>query len=93
MMHLLPNVSQVVSVFLGSEKMTDVASWADEVRNQTEYRNTAPWHFVNLPLGLGHEEFVNYVKGLGTDNIYTAILKSEATLKDNAASGKARQDA
>jgi hypothetical protein len=91
--HLLPNVSRVVSVFLGSEKMTDVASWADEVRNQTEYKNTAPWHFVNLPLGLGHDEFVNYVKGLSNDNIYTAILKSEATLEDNLASVKARQDA
>ena len=40
---------------------------------------------MNLPLGLNHDEFVQAV--LKTDNnVYTAILKSEASLKDNTLS-------
>jgi len=40
---------------------------------------------LNLPLGLNHDEFVQAV--LKTDNnVYTAILKSEASLKDNTLS-------
>lgn len=91
--HLLPNVSRVVSVYLEGQGMADVSSWADEVRNEPEYKHTASWHFLNLPLGLGHDEFVKYVKGLNNDNIYTAILKSEETLKNDSADIKTRQEA
>ncbi len=73
--------------------MTDVSSWADEVRGQQQYKHTASWHFLNLPLGLGHDEFVKYIGGLNNDNIYTAILKSEETIKDNTANVTAREDA
>ena len=91
--HLLPNVSRVVSVYLAGQEMADVSGWADEVRDQPEYRHTAAWHFLNLPLGLSHDAFVQYVVGLGNENIYAAILKSEATLKDNSATVMARQEA
>jgi hypothetical protein len=91
--HLLPNVSSVVSTYLAGQEMAGVGSWADEMRDQQEYKHTAPWHFLNLPLGLSHDAFVQYVEGLANENIYTAILKSEATLKDNSANVAARQDA
>lgn len=91
--HLLPNVSKVVSVYLEGQQMTDVSSWADEVRDEPAYKHTASWHFLNLPLGLSHDEFIKYVKGLNNENIYTAILKSEKTLKDNSADIRTRQDA
>jgi hypothetical protein len=91
--HLLSNVSSVVAAYLGGQEMTEVSSWADEVRDQAEYKQTAPWHFLNLPLGLGHDAFVQFVEGLGNENIYTAILKAETTLKDDSANVTARQDA
>jgi hypothetical protein len=91
--HLLPNVSRVVSVYLAGQEMAGVSSWADEVRDQPEYKSTAPWHFLNLPSGLGHDAFVKYVEGLGNENIYTAIIKAETTLQDNSATIMARQEA
>lgn len=91
--HLLPDARRVVSVFLGGQKMTDVSNWAEDVGDQPAYRYTASWHLLNLPLGLGHDEFVKYVEGSNKGNIYTAILKSEEILKSDSASILARRDA
>jgi hypothetical protein len=75
--HLTSNTAYVVSAYLKGAGMADVSTWADETRSNT----TAPWHFLNLPLGLTHEQFVQAVQQ-SDNNVYTAILKTEATLKD-----------
>jgi hypothetical protein len=86
--HLSSNTAYVVSAYLKGEGMADVATWADENKNKT----TAPWHFLNLPAGLNHEQFVKAV--LQSDNnTYTAILKTEATLKDKTLSPEQKNEA
>ncbi|MCQ6957326.1 S1/P1 nuclease [Mucilaginibacter aquariorum] len=75
--HLTSNTAYVVSAYLKGEGMADVATWADENRNN----KTAPWHFLNLPLGLTHDQFVKLVTE-SDNNVYSAILKTEASLKD-----------
>jgi len=77
--HLSSGTAYVVSAYLKGESMSDVATWADENKNST----TAPWHFLNLPLGLTHEQFVKFVSE-SDNNVYTAILKTEASLKDKS---------
>jgi hypothetical protein len=77
--HLTSNTAYVVSAYLKGEGMAEVATWADENKNNT----TAPWHFLNLPLGLTHEQFVKFVSE-SDNNVYTAILKTEASLKDKS---------
>jgi len=76
--HLTANTSNIVAAYLNGESMTDASTWADENRDT----KTAPWHYLNLPLGLNHEQFVDAVSKQGNDNVYSAILKVEATLKD-----------
>jgi hypothetical protein len=78
--HLTANAAYAVSAFLKGESMADVSTWADEHRNPT----TGKWHFLNLPLGLNHQQFVDYVNQQSNDNVYGAILKEEAILKDQA---------
>lgn len=75
--HLTSNTAYVVSAYLKGESMSDVATWADENRSRT----TAPWHFLNLPLGLTREQFAKFVSE-SDNNVYSAILKTEASLKD-----------
>jgi hypothetical protein len=75
--HLTSNTAYCVSAYLKGESMADVATWADENRDNA----TAPWHYLNLPLNLTHEQFVKLV-GQSDNNVYTAILKTEAGLKD-----------
>lgn len=86
--HLTSNTAYVVSGYLKGESMADVATWADEHRNPT----TAKWHFLNLPLGLTHEQFVKAVSE-SDNNVYTAILKTEASLKDKNLSPDQKNDA
>ena len=86
--HLTSNTAYVVSACLKGESMSDVATWADENRNTT----TAPWHFLNLPLGLTHDQFVKYVSE-SDNNVYTAILKSEASLRDKSLSPDQKNEA
>jgi hypothetical protein len=86
--HLTSNTAYVVSVYLKGESMADVSTWADENKN----RITAPWHFLNLPLGLTHEQFVQAVS-TSDNNVYTAILKTEASLKDNTLSFDEKNEA
>jgi hypothetical protein len=86
--HLTSNTAYVVSAYLKGEAMPDVATWADENKD----RKTAPWHFLNLPVGLSHEAFVQTVSQ-SDNNVYTAILKTEASLKDQNLSIPARNEA
>jgi hypothetical protein len=86
--HLTSNTAYVVSAYLNGERMADVSTWADENRNKA----TAPWHFLNLPLGLSHEQFVQAVEQ-SDNNVYTAILKAEASLKDKALSQEEKNEA
>jgi len=86
--HLTSNTAYVVSAYLKGEGMADVATWADENKNTA----TAPWHFLNLPLGLNHEQFVKAVQQ-SDNNTYTAILKTEATLKDKTLSVEQKNEA
>lgn len=76
--HLTTNTANVVKAYLKGITIENVSTWADENRDA----KTAPWHYLNLPLGLNHEQFVDVVSKQGNDNVYSAILKVEAVLKD-----------
>lgn len=86
--HLNANTAYVTASYLKGEQMEAVSTWADENRNP----KTAPWHYINLPLGLTRDAFVKAVQE-SDNNVYTAILKTEATLKDANASIEAKNEA
>lgn len=87
--HLTSNTAYAVSAYLKGESMADVSTWADEHRNPT----TGKWHFLNLPLGLDHRQFVDLVNQQSNDNVYGAILKEEAILKDQASTPEQKNSA
>ena len=91
--HLTPKTKAVVQSLLGGQSMADVATWADEVRSQPDYRHTGPWHYINLPLGLSYDEFKAKVEGMTEENVYSAIHQCEHTLTDASASFQQRSEA
>jgi len=86
--HLTSNTAYTVSAYLKGEQMEGVSTWADENRDP----KTAPWHYINLPLGLSRDAFVKAVQE-SDNNVYSAILKMESTLKDVNASADAKNEA
>ena len=85
--HLTPAAKASVQALLGDRSLAEVASWADEVRgDDPAYKETAPWHFINMPLGLTFEQFSDAVGKSEKANVYTALLQQEAILKNPASS-------
>jgi len=82
--HLTANAKNAVHELLGSETLADVASWADEVRNEAEYKSTGSWHYINLPLGLSYSDFQKQVEGMSEANVYSALLQQEKILTDKS---------
>jgi hypothetical protein len=91
--HISAEVSARVSALLNSRTMPEIASWADEVKNEPEYKNTAPWHYLDLPSGLNYEQFKSAVLAQREPNVYSAIFKCEATLSNQADPEKQRREA
>ena len=83
--HLTPEAKTAIKVLLGTESLVDVASWADEVRNQPEYKSTAGWHFVNLPVGLSRSQFKDSIQAIKNENLLTALALNESIIRDSAA--------
>lgn len=91
--HLTPKAQAAVKDLLGNESLADVSSWADEVRGQDAYRKTGSWHFLNLPLGLNYAAFQKSVQGMTDENVYSALMQAENTLKDVKATKESKQEA
>lgn len=91
--HLTTNTKTIVNSYLKGETMNEASTWADEISNDSQYKKTASWHYINLPLGLTKEQFTDYVMKQNTDNVYTAILKAEANLKDKTLSQAQKKEA
>ncbi|MBC6110874.1 S1/P1 nuclease [Pedobacter fastidiosus] len=80
--HLTPEAKLAVKDLLGDESIQEVSTWADEARNQPEYKNTGNWHFINLPLGLSKSDFKDSVKNLKVENLYQAYNNVIAQIED-----------
>jgi hypothetical protein len=91
--HLNAKAKAVVTALLGSQSMADVSSWADQVRNQPEFRFTTEWHYANVPLGLSYADFAKTIPNQGKDNVYTAIAKNIAVLQDKASTRQQQANA
>src|SRR5438270_9781652 len=78
--HLTPKAKAAVQSLLGSETLEQVSTWADEIRSDPAYKNAAPWHYINLPLGLTRQQFDKEVTGMTSPNVYEALLRMEHDL-------------
>lgn len=85
--HLTAEANAGISALLGNETLADVASWADDNRSP----ETAPWHFINVEPGLSFEDFKQQVEG--KTDVYTALVKEEGILADQAAGREDRVNA
>ena len=86
--HLTPAARQQVSQLLGTETMPLVSTWADELRNDPQFKETAPWHYLNVATGLDFPAFLAQLNDpalaapAAPSNAYTALLQARRDLKD-----------
>jgi nuclease S1 len=86
------STKQKITALIGSESMSDVATWADVIA-QTDSR-TKRWHYVDIPVGSGPYSGSRDCASEATgDCVIKAIERSRATLEDSSATYFAKKDA
>jgi hypothetical protein len=78
--HLTAPAKAAVHELIGDTTLAEISTWPDEVRSQPAYRNTGPWHYINLPLGLSFTDFETKVKGMTQENVFSALQQQEQIL-------------
>jgi hypothetical protein len=91
--HLSPQAKAAVRELLDTETLAQASTWPDEVRSQPDYRHTAPWHYINLPLGLSFADFQVKVQGMTQENVYSALQKQEQILGSPGSSRREKIEA
>ncbi len=88
--HLSPQARAAVADLLEGASLADASTYADEIRPQPEYRYTAPWHYINLPLDLTADAFADTVNALSTENVNSALKAMIVDLNDEKLSKEKR---
>ncbi|WP_303311671.1 S1/P1 nuclease [Hymenobacter sp. BT730] len=80
--HLSRKAKREVHRLLGTETLTMVSTWPDEVRYYPDFKHTAPWHYVNTASGLNQEQYLQALKGQTEPNAYNMLQAKLQELKD-----------
>ena len=80
--HLSGKARREIARLLGTESLTLVSTWPDEVRPYAEYSYTAPWHYVNEPAGLDHAQYLLALRTDTVPNAYNKLLTQLQVLRD-----------
>jgi hypothetical protein len=81
--------ARIVEILGAGRSMSSVANWADEVRPTR--RETAPWHFVNIPIERQHYDHVRDCPS--GDCAVSQISRLRGVLRDRSASPEQRREA
>jgi hypothetical protein len=93
--HLTKKAKRGIAELFGMEPMAFWASWPDFIRSDTTHQwdATTKWHYVDLPGNIGHDEFMQDLKNLKGENLYTQIPAMIAEIKDKSLPIEKRQNA
>lgn len=90
--HLTAKARQQVLALLGTQTLALVSTQPDEMRTLPEFKETAPWHYVNTALNLAHGPYLQAVKAQTTPNAYSALLAKIKEMKDPAKTREQRAE-
>lgn len=77
-MDLTAKAHKAVSELLPKQTLVDVCVWADQIRSTSEYRYTAPWHYVDLEDGVSYQQSHHDPAG----DVVSALTQQIAILKN-----------
>lgn len=77
-LNLTPKAKQAVQKLLNNGSLTELATWADVIKNESKYAKTKTWHFVTIEDGDSYEQSTKNPQG----DVVIAIEDAINTLKD-----------
>jgi hypothetical protein len=86
--HLTSKAKREIARILGAETLPLVSTWPDEIRSDPQYKDTGPWHYVNVATGLDFPAFAAQLNAAPAAtatpaNAYAALLQVRQDLKDS----------
>jgi len=91
--HLSAKARAQVTALLGTQTLALVSTQPDEMRYLPEFKETAPWHYVNTAMGLGHDQYLQAVKGQANPNAYNVLVAKIKEMRDPAKTPAQRAEA
>lgn len=89
--HLTSKASRELKNLIGKSSLAYWANWGDFIKSDSSWRYANKWHYVDLPAHMEKDAFINSLKTLPGENLYTQIQAMEAQLKDKSLSPAQRQ--
>lgn len=91
--HLSGKAKKELKKLIGRESLQQWANWPDFIKSDTTHvwDMASKWHYVNIAGDLPKDEFLNKLKNLQGENLYTQIKAMAAQLKDKMLSQEKRQ--
>ena len=91
--HLTDKARVQIAALLGTQTLTLVSTQPDEMLSLPEYKPTSPWHYINTPLGLGHDQYIQAIKAQPEANAYNILLQKIKEMKDPSKTREQRAEA
>lgn len=80
--HLSKKAARNLSKLIGRAPLAFWANWPDFIKSDTtdKWKQTGPWHYVDLPGNLDKPDFIKDLQSLEGKNLYTQIPEMQAVL-------------
>jgi hypothetical protein len=93
--HLTKKARKELQELIGRQTLALWSNWPDFIKSDTTHTwdHTYKWHYINVPAGKSKEEFLQYIKNLPGENLYTQIQAMMEQLKDKKLSAEQRRTA
>ena len=80
--HLTPKTAEAIKELLCNETLADVSTYADELRPDSFFQFTFPWHYIDVPANENFDQFKESVVQMTTPSVYSALNHWEHVLAD-----------
>ena len=76
---------QAVRDLLGNQSLAEASLWADEIRSESKWRVSSPWHYVNIPDGQAYNRARRSRDGdvVGALERFVAVLHHDGSSRED----------
>lgn len=71
--YLTARTKTAIGRLLGTESLAMASNWGDFIKSDRAYDYLSPWHYINLPSGMGEQSLYDYLRHDTAVDLYTRL--------------------
>jgi hypothetical protein len=93
--HLSKSTKKALKEIIGKQSLAYWGNWPDFIKSDTTHTwdEASKWHYVDLPGNMSRKDFIDSLKKLHGENLYTQIAAMMAQLRNKALPVEKRRNA